>query len=244
MKWKQAFKQLTREKGYLLALAVCLGAVAVSGWLFVRELRSAEEELTLPEAVQAAVLPSFPTSSQAIQSEKQPLPGKAQTPISDSGDAFEPASDPESAVSAAPQTAQPVRPVLARPVAGNVLAHYSMDKLAYNATTRDWRTHAGMDIAAPEGSKVCAVADGTVLAVFTDDLLGQTVTVEHEGGIVTHYANLAEEVQVSAGDSVSAGQVLGTVGKTALSEIGSEAHLHFAVYKNNVPQDPEDYLAG
>ena len=107
-----------------------------------------------------------------------------------------------------------------------------------------WRTHAGMDLAAPEGSEVCAVADGTVLSVFDDDMLGRTVTISHEGGYVTHYANLAEEVAVTAGDRVSAGQVLGTVGRTALAEIAEEPHLHFAVYKNNVPQDPEAYLAG
>ena len=61
---------------------------------------------------------------------------------------------------------------------------------------------------------------------------------------MTHYANLAEELAVSAGDRVEAGQVLGTVGRTALAELGSEPHLHFAVYRNNVPQDPEAFLAG
>ena len=61
---------------------------------------------------------------------------------------------------------------------------------------------------------------------------------------MTHYANLAEETAVTAGEQVAAGQKLGTVGKTALAEIGSEPHLHFAVYKNNVPQDPEAFLAG
>ena len=97
---------------------------------------------------------------------------------------------------------------------------------------------------APEGSEVCAVADGTVLSVFDDDMLGRTVTISHEGGYVTHYANLAEEVSVTAGEQVSAGQTIGVVGKTALGEVGSEPHLHFAVYRNNVPQDPEAFLAG
>ena len=149
-----------------------------------------------------------------------------------------PRTPPETGPSAEPGA------VLCRPVEGEQSQAYSMDKLSYNATTRDWRTHAGMDIAAAPGAEVKAVAEGTVLSVFADDLLGQTVTVEHAGGWVTHYANLAEEVCVKAGDRVSAGQVLGTVGKTALAEIAQESHLHFAVYKNNVPQDPEAYLAG
>ena len=134
--------------------------------------------------------------------------------------------------------------LIERPTEGTVVQGYSMERLSYNATTRDWRTHPGMDIGAPEGSEVKAVAEGPVLSVFTDDLLGKTVTVEHAGGYVTHYANLAEEVSVSAGDHVIAGQAIGTVGRTALGERKDEPHLHFAVYKNNVPQDPEAYLSG
>ena len=85
---------------------------------------------------------------------------------------------------------------------------------------------------------------GLVVYLMVVPMLGQTVAVEHPGGWVTHYANLAEELAVSAGDRVEAGQVLGTVGRTALAEIGCEPHLHFAVYINNVPQDPEAFLAG
>ena len=244
MKWKQSMKQMGRDKGYVLALAVCLGAVAVSGWLFVRELRSVEEEPALPDAVQAAVLPSFPVVAETEKPKSEKLPNSSRSSLFESGNEPKPGNPTEASQQAGAETQKPAREALARPLAGKVVAHYSMDKLAYNATTRDWRTHAGMDIAAPEGSEVSAVAEGTVLAVFTDDLLGQTVTVEHADGVVSHYANLAEELRVSAGEHVSAGQVIGTVGRTALSEISSEPHLHFAVYKNNVPQDPEDYLAG
>ena len=241
MKWKQAMKETAREKGYYLALALCLAAVAVSGWLFVRSLRATDDELAVPDAVEAAVLPTLPRASNAEKSDSKPAkPAQAVTPgLFNEPEALRPTDKSAST----PDTPSQPGEVLCRPVDGAVVMGYSMDKLAYNATTRDWRTHAGMDIAAPEGSEVHAVAEGTVLAVFTDDLLGQTVTVEHAGGVVTHYANLAEEVSVSAGEHVAAGQTLGTVGKTALGEVGSEAHLHFAVYKNNVPQDPEAFLA-
>ena len=241
MKWKQTMKNLLRDKGYFLAFAVCLTAVAVSGWLFVRSLHATDDELTSPDAVQAAVLPTLPQ----LQGANQPVvdaPVKPNHPVAPT--APEPDTTVETTGEATVETGPSAMPgaVLCRPLEGTVIQNYSMDKLAYNATTRDWRTHDGMDIAAPEGSEVKAVAEGTVLAVIADDLYGQTVTVEHAGGYVTHYANLAEEVAVSAGDRVSAGQILGTVGKTALAEVGSEPHLHFAVYKNNVPQDPEAYL--
>ncbi len=241
MKWKQELKAMAREKGYLLALTVCLAAVAVSGWLFVRSLRTDDEAANTPDAVQAAVLPTLPQSSDAARPSTGTgkKPGKSTAPQDDAQtDLLTPTEQPVSAQDT------PARPgeVLYRPVDGTVVTGYSMDKLAYNATTKDWRTHAGMDLAAPEGSEVRAVAEGTVLSVFMDDLLGQTVTVEHAAGFVTHYANLAEEVSVAAGDHVAAGQTIGTVGKTALGEVGSAPHLHFAVYKNNVPQDPSAYL--
>lgn len=240
MNWKQNLKKLLRERGYLLAFALCLAAVLVSGWLFVRSLHEAEE-LEPGEAVQAAVLPTLPLSRDAERAAADGLERQIQLnhPAAPETTAEEPETAPrETGPSAAPGA------VLCRPVEGESRQGYSMDKLCYNVTTRDWRTHAGLDIAAPLGSEVRAVAEGTVLSVFADDLLGQTVTVEHAGGAVTHYANLAEEVAVTAGDRVSAGQVLGTVGRTALAEIAEDPHLHFAVYKNNVPQDPEAYLAG
>lgn len=244
MNWNKLKKKLSGDKGYYLALSVCALAVVISGWLFVRSLRSTDDELVPPDAVQAAVLPTVNSPKggdrPAVQSPVKPgRTAEPDKPVDASVGAETPT---EAAANRTP--ANEGKLLVSRPVEGTVVQSYSMDRLAYNATTRDWRTHAGMDIAAPEGSEVRAAAEGTVLGVFADELLGQTVTVEHAGGWVTHYANLAEEVAVSAGDRVEAGQVLGTVGHTALAEIGSESHLHFAVYRNNVPQDPEAFLAG
>lgn len=241
MKWKQLMKKLSGDRGCYIALAVCAAAVVVSGWLFVRSLRAPEEEPAAPDAVQAAVLPTLPRQQGNIPAVEAPAePVKPNRPVSPE------VPETEAPTEVPAQETAPVRPVTAlfRPVEGAVVQGYSMDRLAYNPTTRDWRTHAGMDIAAPEGSAVLAAAEGTVLAVFEDDMLGWTVTVQHASGWVTHYANLAGEVAVTAGDRVTAGQTLGTVGRTALGEIAAEPHLHFAVYKNNVPQDPEAFLAG
>ena len=238
MNWKQKLKTLLRANAYYLAFGLCIAAVAVSGWLFVRSLSEEAQSPAGNDAVQAAVLPTLPWS-QPTEKAAPPVTEKPSLP-----EKTEPAKPaPSEPVSAEARANARPGAVLCRPVDGAVLRGYSMDKLTYNATTRDWRTHAGTDLAAAEGSEVRAVAEGTVLAVFADDLLGQTVTVEHAGGWVTHYANLAEEVPVRAGDRVVAGQTLGTVGRTALGEIGSAPHLHFAVYKNNVPQDPELYLS-
>ena len=55
------------------------------------------------------------------------------------------------------------------PVEGSAIYGYSMEALSYNQTTRDWRVHDGVDIAAQAGTAVCAAADGTVYAVYSDD---------------------------------------------------------------------------
>ena len=242
MNWKQTLKDMLREKGYLLAFSLCLAAVAVSGWLFVRSLRSTDEELNVPEAVQAAVLPTLP-QTQSVGRQDTALPGVRVKPIHPVNPSV-PATESQGASVPETEAASRVREPRVRPVEGSPVQGYSMDKLVYNPTTRDWRTHAGTDLAAPAGSPVRAAEAGTVLAVFEDDLLGTTVTLDHGSGWVTHYANLDKEVQVAAGDKVSAGQALGAVGKTALGELSAEPHLHFAVYRNNVPQDPELFLAG
>ena len=130
----------------------------------------------------------------------------------------------------------------AAPVAGQTVAEFAVDCLAYNETTRDWRTHAGLDITAEAGTQVCAAAAGTVYSVYDDAELGRTVVILHDGGYTTKYASLAEEVSVSPGDGVALGQPIGTVGTTALLESGLEPHVHFAVTCNGDPVDPQEFL--
>ena len=114
-----------------------------------------------------------------------------------------------------------------------------MDKLTYNATMRDWRTHDGMDIACAVGAQVRAAMTGVVSDIYDDDFLGTVVELTHPGGYTTVYANLTAMPTVSEGDEVQAGQVIGAVGATALGEAAQTAHLHFAVQKNGASVDPE-----
>ena len=157
-------------------------------------------------------------------------------------------SEPSS--EAATEASQPAseepteKPVLktAAPVAGQTVAEFAADCLGYNETTRDWRTHAGLDIAAEEGAQVCAAAAGTVYSVYDDEELGMTVVITHDGGYTTQYASLAAEVSVLPGDAVALGQPIGTVGTTALLESALEPHVHFSVTCNGDPMDPQEFL--
>ena len=128
------------------------------------------------------------------------------------------------------------------PVEGEVLSPYAMEVLSYNQTTRDWRIHNGVDLAAAAGTPVMAAADGQVYTVYEDDQLGMTVVIRHEGGYTTRYSSLGADVTVSAGQQVSMGHPIGTVGTSALMENALGDHVHFAVTKDDEPVDPMDFL--
>ena len=136
----------------------------------------------------------------------------------------------------------PVIERIVMPLAGSTVSVFSADKLMYDATLDDWRTHDGIDICAEAGTQVVAAASGTVIAVDEDDRLGVNIRIEHAGGYITTYASLHPETFVEVGDTVSAGDVIGTVGNTSLSEAALGAHLHFSVSKNGELIDPAAYL--
>ena len=130
-----------------------------------------------------------------------------------------------------------------RPVSGETVLEYAMDCLCYNPTTRDWRVHNGIDIAAAEGTEVVAAADGEVYAVFEDELLGTTVVIRHENNYTTRYSSLHSETRVTPGQTVTSGQVIGLVGKTAMMEYAIGDHVHFSVSLDGEAVNPEEFLA-
>lgn len=128
------------------------------------------------------------------------------------------------------------------PLEGEVAEAFSSEKLTYNEAMGDWRTHAGIDIAAKVGDPVTAAMDGTVISVKDDVMLGKTVTVQTADGLNAIYGNLAEKLSVTSGDSVKTGQTIGQVGETAAGEAHETAWLHFAVEQDGKALDPMSYL--
>lgn len=143
-----------------------------------------------------------------------------------------------------PKPTQPTKKPMktGKPVSGEVIMDYAMDCLCYNPTTRDWRTHNGMDFAAETGTEVLAAADGTVYTIYNDETMGTTVVIRHQDGYVTTYSSLSNEVAVSVGQEVTLGQKIGHVGTTALVETVLGDHVHFSVSCNGQPVDPEDFF--
>lgn len=114
------------------------------------------------------------------------------------------------------------------------------EELVKNETMGDYRAHTAVDFKGDKGSKVLAVNDGLVLSVGRDNLLGTVIEIDHGGRLVARYCGL-DTVNVSAGDYVTIGQVLGTLGDVPF-ESGSEGHLHFETRLDGKSVDPLDVM--
>jgi len=94
-----------------------------------------------------------------------------------------------------------------------------------------WRwgaMHEGVDISGTgHGSPIFSANNGVVYRVFTDNIGGKQIIVAHANGYYTMYAHMASQ-NVVAGQQVTRGQKIGTMGSTGVS---TGTHLHFAVYK-------------
>ncbi len=164
---------------------------------------------------------------------------------SDSGSADElPASTPESTSTNNPSIGVSLQwPCYCRTVTSGF-------GYRYHPVTGEWRGHTGIDIGCGFGDSICAAASGTVSYVccpcpgenYTDGSVGggygNYVMIDHGSGVVTLYGH-CRNINVSAGDWVSAGQVIGEVGSTGRS---TGPHLHFEVRVNGERVDPQAYI--
>jgi murein DD-endopeptidase MepM/ murein hydrolase activator NlpD len=100
------------------------------------------------------------------------------------------------------------------------------------------KLHAGIDLAAPEGTPYKAVHAGTVTAAGYNGGYGYSITVKQASGVEVIYAH-SRRLLVKAGDKVTAGQVIGEVGNTGASY---GTHLHVEVHVNGAPTDPIPFL--
>lgn len=230
------FKSLPGGPGFYAVLVLCLAVAGVGGYFLLTSPQpesAVQEQPTQQEEEAAAPVTDLPAQTpEIIQEDPEPQ----SEPVS------QPVTMPETPVI-------PEEPVVAEepltvvsPLEGDVVAAFSMDQLLYNETLEDWRTHDGVDIAAAEGSTIMAAAAGTVVAVDDDVLMGTTVVIEHADGYHTLYANLQSPPVVKAGDTVSAGQMIGTVGTSAAAEAAQGPHLHFSVTQSGEPVDPQQFL--
>ena len=117
----------------------------------------------------------------------------------------------------------------------------------YVTSAYGWRTHpikgtrsfhSGVDIGVPQGTPIYASKSGTVTSATYSSAYGYYVTINHGDGFSTLYGHMTHYI-VSAGDTVTQGQVIGYVGSTGLS---TGPHLHFTVYYGGSTVNPMSYV--
>ncbi len=227
----EQIKKFLHGKGFALVLAACLLAAAAAGVWAVRtvrdELRQNLTDLTNPSSTARQTIPEpEPDPDVGLEEEELwlDLPDTAEQAANSVAGVPQPVPGSSSASSGAASgsgsvhepsalrtdsapAASSAAPASTQPFSGRVLNAYSGDELVYSKTLGDWRTHNGVDYACAEGSEVSAPCSGKVTPA------------------------------VKPGDTVTAGQKLGTVG-TISCECAEEAHIHLEVLQNGQYLDP------
>ena len=122
-----------------------------------------------------------------------------------------------------------------RPVKG-----WTTSKFGYRISPFTGRRefHKGYDIASRQGESILATADGVVTFTGQKGLLGKCIIIDHGHGMVTRYAH-CDKFLKKRGDKVKRWEPVATVGNTGRS---TGPHVHYQVYLNGIPVNPEKYM--
>ena len=119
------------------------------------------------------------------------------------------------------------------PVKGVISSRY-----ASSESVRNYRTHGGLDIAAPTGTEIRAVSSGIVKCASYQGGYGNLVKIDHGNQVETYYGHTSK-IYVTVGQKVDAGQVIALVGSTGNS---TGPHLHLEIRLNGKTLNPQNYL--
>ena len=135
-------------------------------------------------------------------------------------------------------------PTFILPVSGKITNKHDPTLQVFSPTMQDYRVHIGVDLATKENAPVYAAADGKISKIWVDTLMGYCIAIKHSGDCVTVYKNLAETLPegIAEGVSVRSGQLIATVGESAMVEIADEPHLHFEMTVGELAVDPLEYF--
>lgn len=104
---------------------------------------------------------------------------------------------------------------------------------------KERRFHSGIDLIAPLGTPILAIADGEVIEVEEESYgYGKKIVIQHANEIETLYAQL-QSIQVKVGEHIKKGEQIGTLGSSGLS---TGPHLHFEIKEKGKPKDPSKIL--
>ena len=207
--------------------------------------------------VAIGVIVSVTVASNRSKNKNETPKDTGKAPVTDTGapegndtEAGEPedTKKPEAQKPNNPSSGTPVEdkvPSLLLPVSGALTSKHDPKIQVYSNTLGDYRVHLGIDIATNEGASVYSAADGTVARVWKDDMMGYSIAIKHTGDCYTFYQNLSDTLPdgLAEGATVRAGQLIGTIGDSALVEIADEPHLHFEMTVADLSVDPLEYFS-
>jgi len=99
--------------------------------------------------------------------------------------------------------------------------------------------HFGIDIVAGPNEVVKSTLDGTVIISAWTIETGYVIQIQHAANIISAYKHNARPL-IKQGDRVKAGDAIAIVGNSG--ELTSGPHLHFEIWQNGTPVNPEDYI--
>jgi murein DD-endopeptidase MepM/ murein hydrolase activator NlpD len=226
MQKKNVFVKLKEDKG---ARAIAITVVAML-------------------VVLTAIIVTTVVANRAAQNHELPLPDDStQAGINDPAGEEKPEEKPDEQpdLPGDQQTGADVLPSrFLLPVYGVMQKKHDTEVQVFSPTMGDYRMHLGIDVGTADGASVSAMADGVISQVWEDVRMGQCVAIKHGGECYTIYKNLAAELPEGTvvGAAVKAGDVIGTVGESAMVEVAEEPHLHLEMTVNGLQVDPMDYL--
>ncbi|MCM1182445.1 MAG: M23 family metallopeptidase [Roseburia sp.] len=127
------------------------------------------------------------------------------------------------------------------PIVGKVIMNYSMDKAVYHGTMQQYRYNPALIVAATEGDIITAAAEGIVTDIYRDAQTGNTIVFDLGSGYALTYGQL-EDITLSVGDRVSAGDMVGKVAKPTIYYTEEGANVYFKLTKDGVPLNPLDKI--
>lgn len=202
--------------------------------LALLEERKAEEgQQQTPEPKNNAAVPVEPAGEEQLPDEQEPVPEQPAP-----AQAEQPASAPEE---------QPVGRKLGfssdqgliRPVTGEVLIPYSMDKTVYFTTLDHYKYNPATIYQVAEGTQVVACAEAQVAAIFNNEEIGQAVTLDLGNGYQAVYGQL-QGINVAEGDYVAPGQIIGTIASPTIYYSLEGSNLYFLMEQDGAALDPQN----
>lgn len=124
------------------------------------------------------------------------------------------------------------------PLNSKVSRNYSANPV-YSETMHDWRAHSGIDIAGNIGDEAIAIQDGTVKKVYSDELWGDVIVIEHGNSLTAKYCGIKSTLEKDA--HIEQGQVIGTVVMIPV-EGADGVHVHLETEVEGKSVDPVEAM--